>query len=359
MFFFSFCCWAVQKAILDLLYELLWLPQPVWTDEYSVALGAIDPSDYQDAWRLAEGFVAMEGRNVLPSLAKCVPNITEIHTSLLLYCFLETGLLNALVEVVVSSAAFISVRATVLIGKLLQLMHSHLPTDICNTSSALPTLISYATQGNHQASAAVTALQNLHQIFKNRPASCSLFLDLIIQSGSMVHSDMFKRDIESSETVQPLPLFTTIERLRHDSISSSTSNSGDEPNVSISTLGRASGRGKKFLQIFDSYRQSETLIKDSNVFLNDDGITWDWEIIATILIRTSTSNRMDQKFIRFMRRLVHFYKPGSNRFSHQDLGHSRYLPPYVTAGVRVIDWLVESAEVCLQRTNRLTEVFDS
>lgn len=107
----------VRKAILDLLYELLWLPQPVWTDEYSVALAAIDPAEYQDTWSLAEGFVAMEGRNVLPSLANCVPNICEIHTSLLLYCFLETGLLNALVEVVVSSDTFISVRATVLIGR--------------------------------------------------------------------------------------------------------------------------------------------------------------------------------------------------------------------------------------------------
>lgn len=106
----------VRKAILDLLYELLWLPQPVWTDEYSVALAAIDPAEYQDSWSLSEGFVAMEGRNVLPSLANCVPNICEIHTSLLLYCFLETGLLNALVEVVVSSDTFISVRATVLIG---------------------------------------------------------------------------------------------------------------------------------------------------------------------------------------------------------------------------------------------------
>lgn len=69
------------------------------------------------------------------------------------------------------------------LGKLLQLMHTHLPADICNTSSALPTLISYATQGNPQASAAISALQNLHQIFKNRPAACSLFLDTIIQSG--------------------------------------------------------------------------------------------------------------------------------------------------------------------------------
>lgn len=37
----------LQKAILDLLYELLGLPQPEWTDEISVALAAVDPSDFQ------------------------------------------------------------------------------------------------------------------------------------------------------------------------------------------------------------------------------------------------------------------------------------------------------------------------
>lgn len=148
---------------------------------------------------------------MLPSLANRVPNINEIHTALLLYCFLETGLLNALVEVVVSADTFLSVRATVLIGesntffvllfllfkcnsnlishiiilgKLLQLMHTHLPADICKTSSALPTLVSHATQGNHQAMAAISALQSLHHMLKNRPAACSMFLDLIIQSGS-------------------------------------------------------------------------------------------------------------------------------------------------------------------------------
>lgn len=68
-------------------------------------------------------------------------------------------------------------------GKLLQLMHTHLPADICNASSALPALITYASQGNPQATAAVSALQNLHKVLQNRPAACSLFLDTIIQSG--------------------------------------------------------------------------------------------------------------------------------------------------------------------------------
>lgn len=62
-------------------------------------------------------------------------------------------------------------------------MHTHLPADICSTSPALPTLISHATQGNQNATAAISALQNYQKMLRNRPASCSLFLDSIIQGG--------------------------------------------------------------------------------------------------------------------------------------------------------------------------------
>lgn len=61
---------ALQKAVLDLLYDLLGIPLPEWTDELSVALDAVDPSHPQDSWRLNEGFIAAEGRSVLPHLAK-------------------------------------------------------------------------------------------------------------------------------------------------------------------------------------------------------------------------------------------------------------------------------------------------
>lgn len=67
-------------------------------------------------------------------------------------------------------------------------MHTHLPADICNASSALPALITYASQGNPQATAAISALQNLHKVLQNRPAACSLFLDTIIQSGGKLNN---------------------------------------------------------------------------------------------------------------------------------------------------------------------------
>lgn len=72
-------------------------------------------------------------------------------------------------------------------------------------------------------------------------------------------------------------------------------------------------------------------------------------------LQTNTSNKMDIKYIRFLRRLVHFFKPSSNRFSHQDLGHTRHIPAYVMTGMKLIDWLLESAE--MESIRLLTDYF--
>ena len=283
--FVSYIFFPFQKAILDLLYELLGLPQPVWTDEYSVALSAVDPAECQDSWRLSEGFVATEGLCVLPSLANRVPNIYEIHMALLLYCFIENGILNALVEVIISSDTFISVRATILLGKILQLMHLLLPAEICNAtpSSTLPSLITKSTEGNHQAQAAISALQQFHHMIQNRPAACSLFLDCIIQSGELINTRVFKRELSSQETTitqQGSKLGTLERRTRLDSVGSSGSASiGAYEERSK----RSSTRRHKFLQFLDGAKESEKLIKESKVLLEKDPNNWDWDTVVTIL----------------------------------------------------------------------------
>lgn len=94
------------------------LSQPEWSDELSVALSAVDPCEPQASWRLGEGFVVAEARSVLPHLAKTTPSPTDMHLSLLLYCFLENGLLAALTEVIATSDTFICVRASILLGKI-------------------------------------------------------------------------------------------------------------------------------------------------------------------------------------------------------------------------------------------------
>lgn len=250
-------------------------------------------------------------------------------------------------------------------------MHTHLPADICKTSSALPTLVSHATQGNYQAMAAISALQSLHQMLKNRPAACSMFLDLIIQSGNIMNSKLFKRDIRIAETTvpatysnnitQPPPLPPqlggggggggvgtgggggTLERRRLDSFESSTSTSGDERS-GLSTLRRGSFKRSRLKQFFENMKHGEKLMRDSMVLQNDDGKVWDWDIIISIL-RSDAIGKLEDIPCRFIRRLVHFYKPSSNRFSHQDLIHIRHIPSFVIAGIDLIDWLVKSSEV--------------
>ncbi|XP_030564623.1 rapamycin-insensitive companion of mTOR [Drosophila novamexicana] len=362
----------VRKAILDLLYELLSVPQPSWTDDYDVALQTVDPSDFQDSWLLSNGFVSAEGRSILPSLAARAPNVVEQHLALLLYCFLETGLLNALVEVAVASDQFVSVRATVLIGKIVQLMHTHLPADIFSTSPALPTLVGHATQGNQQANAAVAALQNYQKMLRQRPASCSLFLDSIVQGGALLQTRLFRRNINAQEQTSALQLQDTagaaaaavavassssfsasyrgtgtLDRQRLDSVSSS-----DESNSQASNSLRSSFRLKrKFLpQVFnlDNFRAFNRLLHESHVLTQADANAWDWEVIITIL-RSNLIRKLDYtpgKFLnKFLKRLVDFFKPSNNRFSHQDLVPGHTMPAYVSAGLDLIDVLLSSSEL--------------
>lgn len=347
----------VRKAILDLMYELLGLPQPVWTDEYSLALSVIDPSDYQDSWRLSEGFVSMEGRAVLPSLASRVPNICEIHQAFLVYCFIENGLLNALVEVIVSSDTFISVRATILLAKLLQMTHTMLPADICSTSPSLPTLISKATGGNHQAKAAVSALQTYHQMLRNRPSSCSLYLDVIIQNGELIKTRLFKREIDAQTSLSKSASISLFERIRTDSIGSNDASGtfwehwdtesfggGTELDTTRDRSKRTKMMRQKVLGFFEKFRENERLIKDSMVLTNVDPKMWDWDIVFTIFRNKSLSTKLDENQLKFIKTLSTYFKPSSNKFSHMELGMSRLLPANVNVGIELIDYLLEQVD---------------
>ena len=84
--------YETRRTILDLLYQSLSLQVPDWTDEFEVAMRTADPSAVKETWKLTEGFVAAEGRDLLPHLAKSRPNLVENHTILLLSCYLQLGL---------------------------------------------------------------------------------------------------------------------------------------------------------------------------------------------------------------------------------------------------------------------------
>ncbi|KAI4461161.1 cytosolic regulator pianissimo [Holotrichia oblita] len=295
----------VRKAVLDLMYELLGLPQPEWTDELSVALSAVDPAEPQASWRLYEGFVVAEGRSVLPHLARTTPSISDMHLSLLLYCFLEAGLLEALAEVVVTSDTFISVRATVLLGELLRLIQILLPPECCNISPALPNLLEYAVTNKPQALRAITALQQLHKLLKRRPASYSLYLDHILQSGNFIKAS------------------NKVEYSKKYKVSSSKS---------------------KLSQLV--LKDGDDQIRETGVLANTDILAWNWNLIK-VIVRDEISLKLDMtetNHRNFLKRLVEFYTPSSKLYSHMDLSTSKNAQGYTAVGIDLIYCLLRLAD---------------
>jgi hypothetical protein len=127
--------------------------------------------------------------------------------ALLILCFARRGLLEALVEVIITSDTFISVRATVLLGELLSLVDHFLPLECFDPSQCIPSLIEHAmnplkpsftsasTAHNsvfsspvtpqlkqQRAMEAITVLSSLHAIKTKSPQPFSVFLQMQVDS---------------------------------------------------------------------------------------------------------------------------------------------------------------------------------
>ncbi|XP_012265528.2 rapamycin-insensitive companion of mTOR [Athalia rosae] len=289
----------VRGAVLELLYELLGLPLPAWTDEPDVALAAVDPSRTRESWRLSEGFVGAEGRAILPPLSKHRPNIVELHLALLVYALLECGLHKALAETIVTSDTFISVRAAVLLGALLHLAHALLPPEACDLTPPLPNLLEHASAGRHQALAAVAILGRMHTVMRRRPAPASLFLDRVLQAGTWLRPTLPRRQKST---------------------------------------------GRHWLR-----RESPTtpLLRDAHVLSSKDALAWNWPVVRSILRSRDDALRklQDSDHRLFIKRLVRYFKPSYNQYSRVELGTNATLAREATlAGCDLINCLLELHE---------------
>ena len=123
-------------------FELLNLRCAPHESNFADALKVADPSSFKDSWKLAEGFVASEGLDILPHISKSRPNLVENHLSLILYCLLRCDLPDALVKVIVDTEDLnLSINATILLGELLHLANVLLPREVNVISHCLPGLL--------------------------------------------------------------------------------------------------------------------------------------------------------------------------------------------------------------------------
>ncbi|XP_036384434.1 rapamycin-insensitive companion of mTOR-like isoform X1 [Megalops cyprinoides] len=293
----------VRKGLLEVMYDIFRLPVPIVTQDFIEALLSVDPSRFQDSWRLSDGFVASEAKIILPHRARSRPDLMDNYLALVLSAFINSGLLEGLVEVITSSDDHISVRATILLGELLHMANTILPHSHSHHLHCLPTLMNMAAsfdisqEKRLRASAAVNYLKCFHEKKKRGPKPSSLYLDHIIRKSITARC---YRDLRAQ---------------------------------------------KDIFIIKDSEEALMMHLRDSHILNHKQNLEWDWALIATILKWPNMSLRSnkDEQIHKFVRRLLYFYKPSSKLFSSLELDHSK-AKHLTVVGCQFIQFLLESDE---------------
>uniref|UniRef100_A0A8C1M450 RPTOR independent companion of MTOR, complex 2 a n=1 Tax=Cyprinus carpio TaxID=7962 RepID=A0A8C1M450_CYPCA len=295
----------VRKALLEVMYEIFRLPVPIVTADFEEALHSVDPSKFQDSWRLSDGFVAAEAKVILPHRARSRPDLMDNYLALLLSAFINSGLLEGLVEVVTSSDGQISVRATILLGELLHMANTILPHSHSHHLHCLPTLINMAAsfdisqEKRLRASAAVNHLKRFHEKKRHGPKPYSLYLDHIL-----------RRTSNSSH-----------KREQHQ-------------------------RAQKDIFIMkDTEEALMMILRDSQILSHKQNLDWNWVLIITILKwpNVNLRNNKDEQMHKFVRRLLYFYKPSSKLYSALELDHAK-ARQLTVAGCQFNQFLLDSEE---------------
>ncbi|KAG8456689.1 hypothetical protein GDO86_002466 [Hymenochirus boettgeri] len=274
----------IRRGLLEVLYDIFRLPLPVVTKDFIEALLSVDPSRFQDSWRLSDGFVAAEAKTILPHRARSRPDLIDNYLALVLSAFITNGLLEGLVEVITSSDDDVSIRATVILAELLHMANTILPHSHSHHLHCLPTLMNMAAsfdipkEKRLRASAALNSLKRFHEMKKRGPKPHSLYLDHIVK----------KADTEDALMMN---------------------------------------------------------LRDSQVLNHKENLDWNWNLIGTILKwpNVSLRNCKDEQLHRFVRRLLYFYKPSSKLYANLDLEYHK-AKQLTVVGCQFTEFLLESEE---------------
>ncbi|XP_040194560.1 LOW QUALITY PROTEIN: rapamycin-insensitive companion of mTOR [Rana temporaria] len=295
----------IRRGLLEVLYEIFRLPLPVVTKDFIEALLSVDPSRFQESWRLSDGFVTAEAKLILPHRARSRPDLIDNYLALVLSAFITNGLLEGLVEVITSSDDDVSVRATIILGELLHMANTILPHSHSHHLHCLPTLMNMAAsfdipkEKRLRASAALNCLKRFHEMKKRGPKPYSLYLDHIVQKAMATHQ---KRD-------------------QHIRVQ------------------------KDIFILKDTEEALAMNLRDSHVLIHKENLEWNWNLIGTILKwpNANLKNCKDEQMHRFVRRLLYFYKPSSKLYANLDLDHNK-AKKLTVVGCQFTEFMLESEE---------------
>eukprot|EP00794_Sanderia_malayensis_P007811 gene7810-8657_t len=299
----------VRDGILRLLYDVFCLRMPTRTTDFMEALNSCDPSTMQYSWKLSEGFIVGEALSLLKHRASGNrTNLVQSYIALVLNAFIDADLLESLVEVITTSDEELSIVATILLGELLHMANTILPPECSGSCSGhthcLPTLMSLATNlevsssKRGKASAAIGYLDQIHQVKKRGAIPCTIFLSQLLSQAQhqVKHSKSFREKNES-----------TILRETDEILAA---------------------------------------IKDSQVLTHNDFLLhWHWDLISAVLDapRLSIKRQDDPTHLKFVRRLLQFYKPSNKHFCLVEI-ENKLAKKLSEVGLQLVDFLLRKEE---------------
>lgn len=158
----------VRRRLIDLLFELLYLPLPDSSLDFDSGLKFLEKHQLsKDSWKIHDAFIVDEASALLtPMRSRIRMNLLNDYMALLLLALFQCNVVDALSEVIVTPfSQENSNRATILLYELLSLSYQYLPTDSFSKYLTLSTLIAHATsKADDSRDLANAALINLGRI---------------------------------------------------------------------------------------------------------------------------------------------------------------------------------------------------
>jgi rapamycin-insensitive companion of mTOR len=273
-----------RRHVIELLFEMLNLTMPSNCDDFEEALLAASVASH-DSWQVYDGFVASEGKHLLPHISKSRANLFDNYLSILLYSLISFGVIQGLVQVIIQPKnRYNVVRATLLLGEVLHLSSRLLPPEVYRKCHSLPILMNTATsmtaspEERAVASAAISCLDRIHTLRKSTVIPCSLFLDQVLRFANF-------------------------------------------PGFGSHPLSKRQYQLEKSV-LHETEDKFNDFIRDSNV-MSHDYSSWNWNLVTNILSWSTDSFRKleDISYRNFMKKLLLFFRPSHRLYSTIDVNH--------------------------------------
>jgi rapamycin-insensitive companion of mTOR len=232
------------------------------------------------------------------------------HLSIIIIIFIESDILMALIDMVKSDDIYMSRKATLLIGEILQLSTRHLPILMAIQVQSLPKLFTLASnfddeQVRHNATAALAHIDRLTRARTRYIASTNNTPSTLSKGG---------------------------ERLLNTASAARTQEKVHEVKLKIGYA------------IDDTHFRQ--LLLDTQVLNTKDYTKWNWDSVTELLQGPLLNPRRLEEAMRgkkFIKRLLAFYRPFKHQFSDMNATKGT-IGRYVKTGCTLLSTLLNNAD---------------